>query len=47
MVVVPVVNNEWIEAIKVVGIGIIVIGYIILFIGEWSEWQEIKRTGGF
>ncbi|WP_274520106.1 hypothetical protein [Anoxybacteroides amylolyticum] len=40
-------NNEWIEAIKVVGIGIIVIGYIILFIGEWSEWQEIKRTGGF
>jgi len=44
---VAVVNNEWIQAIKVFGIGIIIIGYITLFIGEYSEWQEIKRTGGF
>ncbi|MBB5323930.1 putative membrane protein YGL010W [Anoxybacillus tepidamans] len=40
-------NNEWIQTIKVFGIGVIVIGYIILFIGEYRELEQIKQTGGF
>lgn len=39
-------NQEWIQLMKVIGIGIILTGYIILFISEYSEWEEMKKRGG-
>jgi len=40
------VDREWIQLMKVLGIGVIVTGYAIVFISEYREWEEIKRMKG-
>ncbi|MGG3955210.1 hypothetical protein [Anoxybacillus sp. CHMUD] len=40
-------DREWIQLMEVIGVGIIVTGYILLFIGEYRELEEMKQEGSF
>ncbi|MCG3083855.1 hypothetical protein JEG43_06090 [Anoxybacillus sp. LAT_35] len=40
-------DREWIQLMKVIGVGIIVTGYILLFISEYRELEEMKQGGSF